>query len=303
MGGIEIILLKNKSSDECSSNFKNIIMFSLVFIGLFLTFSYGAGNVAAATVTSGSVAPVISSINPGNNVVNVPTNQKIKITYNKQIKFGKTSWIELKKSSGTAVPFTSTINGSTLYITPKSQLAHKTSYVIILHSGSIKDLAGNGITYTSTKFTTIQTTKTYSANGISFNYPSKWMVDTDTQDGAKYIFGMSGYNQDSPQFQVEICPNPPGMTDQEAIDSMYSVEFPSGFKIISKQTYTLNGNKVYGMIFTINNKKYYPETIVDQELNILKNHKIYTIDYIATLKEFNNEKIDFSIITKSLKIQ
>jgi hypothetical protein len=278
-------------------------MFSLVFIGLLLIFSSGIDNVAAATTTSGSVAPVISSINPGNNSVNVPTNQKIKITYNKQIKFGKPSWIEFKNSNGTAVPFTSTINGSILYITPKSLLAHKTSYVIILHTGSIKDLAGNGIKYTSTKFTTIQTTKTYSANGISFNYPSKWIIDTDTQDGAKYIFGMSGYSQDSPQFQVEICPNPPGMTDQEAIDSMYSVEFPSGFKIISKQTYTLNSNKVYGMVFTINNKKYYSETMEDQELNILKNHKIYTIDYIAPLKDFNNEKIIFNIISKSLIIK
>ena len=277
-------------------------MFSLVFIGLFLIFSNGMGNVAATTVTNTTVAPKVIAIDPINNALNIPTNQKIKITFNKKIKFGKTSWIEFKNINGKAIPFTSTINGSSLYITPKSQLAHKTTYAIILHSGSIKNLAGNGITYTSTKFTTIQTTKTYSANGISFKYPSKWSIDTDMQDGIKLIFGMGGYRQDSPQFQVEIAPNPKGMTDQEAIEAIYNAEYPSGFKIISRQMYTLNGNKVYGMVFIIKDK-YYPQIMENQEINIVKNHKTYTIDYIATLKDFNNQKINFNIITKSLKIQ
>jgi hypothetical protein len=93
------------------------------------------------------------------------------------------------------------------------------------------------------------------------------------------------------------------MTDQDAIDSIYDVDFPSGFKIISKQTYTLNGNKVYGMVFTINNKKYYPEVMEYQELNIVKNHNIYTIDYIAPLKVFNSQKITFNIISKYFIIQ
>ncbi len=277
-------------------------MFLLVFIGLVLIFSNGMCDVAAATVTNGSVAPKIIAIDPINNSVNIATNQKIKITFNKQIKFSKTSWIEFKNSSGTTVPFTKTINGSSVYLTPKSQLAHKTTYTIILHTGCIQDLAGKGISYTYTKFTTIQTTKTYSANGISFNYPSKWIIDTETQDGIEFIDGMSGYNQDSPQFQVEICPNPHDMTDQDAIESIYNTEFPSGFKIISKQISTLNGNKAYGMVLIINDK-HYTETMENQEINIVKNHKTYTIDYIATLKDFNNEKINFNVITKSLKIQ
>ena len=83
---------------------------------------------------------------------------------------------------------------------------------------------------------------------------------------------------------------------------IYNAEYPSGFKIISKQTYTLNGNKVYGIVFIIKDK-HYPQIMENQEINIVKNHKTYTIDYIATLKDFNNQKINFNIITKSLKIK
>ncbi|MBZ2167112.1 Ig-like domain-containing protein [Methanobacterium spitsbergense] len=101
--------------------------------------------------------PVVTSSNPVNNSFNVALNKVIQITFNEAIKFGANPWIELKFSSGTgaAIPFTSSIVGNILSITPNSLLDAGRKYTVILHSNSITDLAGNGLTapYT-TRFTT-----------------------------------------------------------------------------------------------------------------------------------------------------
>ncbi len=276
-----------------------IILFALVIVGMVLIFSNGMGDVSAVSVND-THKPTISAVDPANNAVSVSTAKVVKISFNEAVKKGN-MWIEFKNSKGKAVQFTSNLTGKTLYIKPKSQLAHLTSYTLVLHSGSVKDLAGNGLTLYSTKFTTIKPIKTYSANGVSFNYPSTYDVFVDSVDGSKYISGIGGYSQISAGFQLSINPNPRGMTDQDAIDSINNVEFPSGFKIVSKQTYTLNGCKVYGMIYTINNKKYYPVTMETKMMNIVKNHKTYTMELTAPLKTFANEKIDFNIISQSFK--
>jgi predicted outer membrane repeat protein len=116
-----------------------------------------AGNALALsgiTFNVDGIPPKIKKTTPANNAVNVPINQIVKINFNEAIKFGKTSIIELKNNSGISIPFTSTITGNTLIIKPKSAFAHKTNYTITLHTGCITDLAGNGITIFSTKFTT-----------------------------------------------------------------------------------------------------------------------------------------------------
>ena len=53
---------------------------------------------------------------------------------------------------------------------------------------------------------------------------------------------------------------------------------------------------------SINNKDIYTEIMEDQEVNISKNGKTYTMDCIATVKDFNTEKSNFDMILKSIKI-
>lgn len=276
------------------------MFFTVILAGLLLIFSSSIGSVSAVAVND-THPPMISSIDPANNAVSVSTSKIVKITFNEAVKKGS-MWIEFKNSNGNKVQFTSNLTGKTLYLKPKSQLAYKTSYSIIFHSGCIKDLAGNGLKMQSTKFTTIQTTRTYSANGVSFKYPTTYKLFPNSENGNKYIVGMKGYTQSSPAFQISIFSNPRDMTDQEAIDSVYNMEFPTGFKIISKQTYTLNGYKVYGMVYTINNKKYYPVIMQTKQINIVKNHKTYVLEFTASKKTFDNQKIDFNIIAQSFKI-
>lgn len=277
------------------------MLFALVLMGLVVIFSSSIGGVNAVTIND-TQKPTVCSVDPVNNAVSVSTSKVVKINFSETVKKGN-MWIEFKNSKGQTVQFTSNLTGTTLTIKPKSQLAHKTVYTVVLHSGSVKDLAGNGLLIYSTKFTTIQTTKIYSANGVNFKYPSTYYIFTDSGDGANYITGVKGYATTSPSFQVSIIPNPRYMSDQDAINSIYDIEFPSGYKIISKQTYTLNGNKAYGMFYTINNKKEYPVIMETKEIQIVKNHKTYILDFTTTQKSFKNELIDFNVILQSFKIQ
>ena len=111
------------------------------------------GNGLAADYTTKfttTTPPVVTSTSPANNAVNVALNKVIQIKFNKNIKFGTDSWIELKTTnSGTAKPFTATITGSSLYIKPTTQLARGTSYTVIIHSNAVTDTTGTAGLVTS----------------------------------------------------------------------------------------------------------------------------------------------------------
>lgn len=119
-----------------------------------------AGNslaLSSTTFTVDSVPPKVKTTTSANNRMNVPVNQVIKINFSEAVKFGKSPLIDFKNSSGISIPFTAKITGTTLNIMPKSKLAHGTKYTITLHTGSITDMANNGLKVFSTKFTTVQT--------------------------------------------------------------------------------------------------------------------------------------------------
>ena len=112
-------------------------------------------NCASATDSIGLNSNVVNvtTADPYNNAVNVATDKIINITFSEPIKTG-TNWIELKSSNGTAVPFTESINGNVLTITPTNPLTKGTKYALILHTGSVTDLTGNNIAYYGTNFVT-----------------------------------------------------------------------------------------------------------------------------------------------------
>jgi hypothetical protein len=102
-----------------------------------------------------STAPVITSTSPVNKAINVALNTVVKYNFNKAIKFGTNPWIEFKNSSGTTKPFTPSITGSTLNITPTTPLFIGTQYTVVIHSNSVTSLNGAGLAAPYTiKFTT-----------------------------------------------------------------------------------------------------------------------------------------------------
>ena len=98
-----------------------------------------------------TVVPVISSTDPVNGATNLSDVQVITVTFSEPIKEG-TSWFELiNRNTGTAVDFTTSINGNVLTITPTSDLSEGW-YKVIVHTGSVTDLAGNMVAVKSFTF-------------------------------------------------------------------------------------------------------------------------------------------------------
>ena len=252
-----------------------------------------------------TLPPLLISTNPVYNAVNVAVNKVIQINFNKPIKLATNAWIELKNQYGTAKPFTATVTGNTLNIAAKTLFAKGTLYKVTIHSNSVTSTGGAGLStpYTTKFTTTIVNTKVYSANGVSFNYPANWYVDTNTEDGMKSIFvsNLNDINHEPSVFQVSIYPNI-GMTDQEAFEAIQHIIYPSGYNVISKRILTLNGIKAYETIYTINNPNIFTEIMKSQQILLVKNNNTYSIDFLATLKEFDAQKLNLDIMLNSFKI-
>ncbi|AEG18309.1 Ig-like domain-containing protein [Methanobacterium paludis] len=117
-----------------------------------------AGYVSRFTVET--VAPTVKAVDPANNAVNVAVSKVIKVTFSESIKAG-TGWIELQNSNGTIVPTTWSINGNILTVTPSSALSEDTKYLLLIHTGSVTDLAGNNVAGYVSRFTTDSSTVTF----------------------------------------------------------------------------------------------------------------------------------------------
>ena len=117
--------------------------------------TYSASSNTNTLKVGDKTPPVVTSTNPVNNAVNVAINKVIQINFNKAIKLGTNPWIEFYNSAGTGIKFTTSIVNNVLTITPNSLLALGTTYYVVLHSNSITNLNGKGITSPYTvKFTT-----------------------------------------------------------------------------------------------------------------------------------------------------
>ena len=118
-----------------------------------------AGNPLAlyqTKFTVDTIPPTVKTVNPINNATNITLNPVINFTFSEAIKTGNMNF-EFKTSNGTIIPFTTTINGTTLAIKPSAALSQGVKYTIILHTGSVTDLAGNPLALYSTSFTTTKT--------------------------------------------------------------------------------------------------------------------------------------------------
>ena len=111
-------------------------------------------NVGTATVDQPLKPPRVTSTNPANKALNIPTTKLIKISFTRLIFQPNHSLIQLKSSSGRIIPITYSIQNNALFI-DHSPLQKNTLYTLTLKSNCVKDRTGNGLisTYT-TKFKT-----------------------------------------------------------------------------------------------------------------------------------------------------
>jgi Transglutaminase-like superfamily/Bacterial Ig-like domain/Pseudomurein-binding repeat len=135
----------------------------LLLFGLALILNVNTS--AAATITNGTVAPKVTSVNPVNNSI-ILNSQTIKVNFNQTIKRG-TGSIILKNSNGTVISTKTSITNRTLSIIPTTALPTGFKYNLILNIGSIMDMYGHGTGYYSTCFTVSPITLSQMKDGIN----------------------------------------------------------------------------------------------------------------------------------------
>ena len=120
-------------------------------------------------------APTITSTDPANSAVNVALNKVIKINFNQAIKLVQPTWIEFLTGT-TSVPFTATVSGSTLSLTPNTILKSGLLYTVIVHSYSVTSLVDIGLAApygfkftTETGPTVTSTDPVYNAVNVALN--------------------------------------------------------------------------------------------------------------------------------------
>jgi methionine-rich copper-binding protein CopC len=132
----------------------------LLFLGLALLLNVGS---AAATNVTGNHSSKITAVDPANKSI-IQKSQTIKIKFNETIKAGNLN-IELR-SGKVLVSTKKSIKGNTLIITPINPLASGYKYTLILHTGSVTNVAGNGIGYYTSSFTVSPLTLAQMKDGL-----------------------------------------------------------------------------------------------------------------------------------------
>jgi predicted outer membrane repeat protein len=94
------------------------------------------------SVTIDNTAPTVTSTNPAQYAVNLPSNQVFTVTFSEAIKAANLNLVVLKTSTGTVIATTKSITGNVLTITPNSALG-EAKYLLLLYAGCVTDLAGN----------------------------------------------------------------------------------------------------------------------------------------------------------------
>jgi hypothetical protein len=144
---------------------RKLFLSVLLLFGIALVFN---ANFASATnVTDDKTNPKVTAVNPANNSIVLskkPAKVPIKVTFNENIKSG-TKNISLI-SNGKVNPISMSISGKTLKITPKYALATGVKYNLIIHSNSVQDTSGNGVTGYVYSFTVSKISKAQMKDGL-----------------------------------------------------------------------------------------------------------------------------------------
>ncbi len=203
-----------------------------------------AGYVSRFTTSSDAIAPVVKSVNPSNGAVNVPKDKAITVTFSEPVKLGN-GWIELQSSNGTLVPISKSVNNNTLSITPLSALIQGMKYTLLIHTGSVTDLAGNKVAGYVTRFTTASPVMTFTPAQIldasarvkayvdlHHGLPTYVTIGSTNISMAKFLQMMSievlqinnGTNNPIPYVNVNAPTNP---SDNVGSGNIYTTEYLS----------------------------------------------------------------------------
>ena len=136
-------------------------------------------------------------------------------------------------------------------------------------------------------------TNHFQKDEISFEYPNTWVTANQTQNTE--VVGFTDPNSDL-NVSVNKQPIPSGYKISDNF-AMSIPENQTGFKFISHKTLDLNGNTVQKNVYQFNNS-----SIQRTELWINKNDALYSIIYITSNKNLNENSPEIKALTQNLTI-
>ncbi len=164
----------------------------------------------------------------------------------------------------------------------------------IFISGSFQDLSDNS------NISNNSDNGTFSANGVSFNYPSNWYLSQNTATGPTFSVSVFRYNStDSTGLRLYIMPS--NESTQDVINKGRNFVVSNG-TIISNGTLKIDGNTAY-QVTCMDNNNGSSKNMRYEGISFVKNGKMYSFLLQAPNKDFDKEKSNFDLILNSFKIQ
>lgn len=93
--------------------------------------------------TIDNTLPAVRSVIPGNGQTDVPVNQVVVIEFTEEIFYGINFGEIILRNASTVMDYTYSLQGTTLTITPKAQLASNTTYELLIPADALRDYQGN----------------------------------------------------------------------------------------------------------------------------------------------------------------
>jgi hypothetical protein len=165
-----------------------------------------------------------------------------------------------------------------------------------------------------------ETTNTYSAYGVSFNYPNNWDASTYSEQGSDSIVLHIPLNKTivereiteepktivvEPVFEINIYKNLGNLGDNDPNTIIIDTDDNNSTdrNKISKRTLIIDGNTAIEDVYIVNNTTSFPEVYKVKEIFLVKKGFIYSISFYSPVNSFDSNKPIFDMILNSIKIQ
>jgi hypothetical protein len=165
-----------------------------------------------------------------------------------------------------------------------------------------------------------ETTNTYSAYGVSFNYPNNWDASTYSEQGSDSIVLHIPLNETiveseiteepktivvEPVFEINIYKNLGNLGEYDPNTIIIDTDDNNSTdrNKISKRTLIIDGNTAIEDVYIVNNTTSFPEVYKVKEIFLVKKGFIYSISFYSPVNSFDSNKPIFDMILNSIKIQ
>jgi len=141
-------------------------------------------------------------------------------------------------------------------------------------------------------------TKTYSANGISFNYPSSWAIINETSNENGTLIALGDAN-----FKDNNSTNGNGVFIYNLKTNNTSSDFANITKSIANLNGTMNTVSIAGVTANTTSFNDTANNVTAQVklIYFTKNNNIYILQYLTIASDFQTQQGLFDTITKSFQ--